>query len=58
MPTTTLAPIDTKTALLDAAEGLFAELGIAGASMRALTGRRPVAKPVVDSQGDSTSGPI
>ena len=33
----TRAQTDTKTALLDAAERLFAELGIAGASMRAIT---------------------
>ena len=38
---TTIAPAqaDTKTSLLDAAEALFAELGIAGASMRAITAR-------------------
>lgn len=37
MSAPTPAPVDTKTSLLDAAEHLFAELGIAGASMRAIT---------------------
>lgn len=37
MTTITHEQVDTKTALLDAAESLFAELGIAGASMRAIT---------------------
>ena len=39
MTTATAAPTDTKTSLLNAAEALFAELGIAGASMRAITAR-------------------
>ena len=37
MTTATQEQVDTKTALLDAAERLFAERGIAGASMRAIT---------------------
>ncbi len=37
MPHTLQESIDTKTALLDSGERLFAELGIAGASMRAIT---------------------
>ena len=39
MTTAPPAVSDTKTSLLDAAEALFAELGIAGASMRAITAR-------------------
>ena len=39
MATITTNRTDTKTSLLDAAEALFAELGIAGASMRAITAR-------------------
>jgi AcrR family transcriptional regulator len=37
MPNITVTQTDTKTSLLDAAERLFAEFGIAGASMRAIT---------------------
>ena len=37
MEPATHKPTDTKSSLLDAAERLFAELGIAGASMRAVT---------------------
>jgi AcrR family transcriptional regulator len=37
MPQTNTARTDTRTSLLDSAERLFAELGIAGASMRAIT---------------------
>ena len=36
-PPTAVDHADTKTSLLDAGERLFAELGIAGASMRAIT---------------------
>lgn len=35
-------PADTKSSLLDAAEALFAELGFAGASLRAITARAEV----------------
>ncbi|HBY60166.1 MAG TPA: TetR family transcriptional regulator [Solibacterales bacterium] len=42
MPPTTAAPLDTKTAILDAAEQLFAEQGFESASLRAITARAGV----------------